>query len=222
MCGWTSAGVARRTGAERGGGPAPSDGAWAGIEIATVAARPEWAQMLGQLEGLWPQFMSQDPTGGLYFGYHVTAYPEYVLIAVDRATGQPVAKAHSVPISWEEDPADGMPDGGWDWAIRTSTYDRLSGTTPTHRLRDRDLRPPGPPPWRPVRPHARRDAGQRGPAGLHRPRRAGAAERQARAPRRADRGVRHLDPRRRPAPRPVAAGARTRRRRRSSTSRTPA
>ncbi|BCB87755.1 hypothetical protein Psuf_050680 [Phytohabitans suffuscus] len=101
------------------------------IEIATVAARPEWGQMLGQLDGLWPKFMSQDPTGSLYFGHHMTAYPEYVLIAVDRETGQPVAKAHSVPIRWEDDPADGMPDGGWDWVIRTSAHDRLSGDNPT-------------------------------------------------------------------------------------------
>jgi hypothetical protein len=119
------------TGRDHDGGRAPSGRAWEGIEIATAADRPEWGQMLGQLSGLWPEFMSQDPTGGLYFGYHVTAYPEYVLIAVDTATGQPIAKAHSVPILWEEDPADGMPDGGWDWVIRTSAYDRLSGNTPT-------------------------------------------------------------------------------------------
>jgi GNAT superfamily N-acetyltransferase len=101
------------------------------LEISTVAARPEWATMLGQLEGMWPVFMSNDPTARLFFGYHLKSYPEFVLIAVDKATGQPVAKAHSVPISWEGDPGDGMPDGGWDWAIRASAYDRLGDATPT-------------------------------------------------------------------------------------------
>ncbi|BCB82360.1 hypothetical protein GCM10022251_47820 [Phytohabitans flavus] len=113
------------------GGQVPPYDIGVHLQIATVAERPEWGQMLGQLDGLWPEFMSHDPTGGLYFGYHLTAYPEYVLIAVDPATGQPAAKAHSVPITWEDDPADGMPDGGWDWVIRTSAYDRLSGNTPT-------------------------------------------------------------------------------------------
>lgn len=101
------------------------------VEISTVAARPDLAPMLGQLDGLWPEFMSNDPTARLYFGYHLSAYPEFVLIAVDPATGQPVAKAHSVPIQWDGDPADGMPDGGWDWAIRESAYDRLGSGKPT-------------------------------------------------------------------------------------------
>ncbi|WP_281900731.1 N-acetyltransferase [Phytohabitans aurantiacus] len=101
------------------------------VEIATVAERPEWAPMLGQLDGFWPAFMSNDPTAWFYYGYHVSAYPDFVLIAVDSATGQPMAKAHSVPIAWDGDPDDGLPDGGWDWVVRASAYDRLGGGQPT-------------------------------------------------------------------------------------------
>ncbi|GAA4702792.1 N-acetyltransferase [Phytohabitans rumicis] len=101
------------------------------IEICTVADRPDWGTMVGQLDGFWPTFMSNDPTARLYYGYFLSAYPEFTLIAFDHEAGQPVAKGHSVPIFWEGDPADGMPDGGWDWAVRASAYDRLGGATPT-------------------------------------------------------------------------------------------
>ncbi|MEJ3749383.1 N-acetyltransferase [Actinomycetes bacterium KLBMP 9797] len=101
------------------------------LEIATLADRPDWVPLFDQLDGFWPPFMSNDPTSGLYYGHHLSAYPDFVLLAIDRATGEPVAKAHSVPLSWDGDPAEGLPEGGWDWAIRTSAHDRLRGTAPT-------------------------------------------------------------------------------------------
>ena len=55
--------------------------------------------------------MNQDPTSGFYYGYQLDAYPEHVLIAVDRDTGEPVAKALTVPLSWAGDIADGLPEG---------------------------------------------------------------------------------------------------------------
>jgi GNAT superfamily N-acetyltransferase len=83
------------------------------------------------LDGHWPAFMTQDPTALLFYGYIDEHYPEYALVAVDRATGAPVAKAYSAPLSFDGDVAAGLPDGGWDWAIRRCAHDRLSGTKPT-------------------------------------------------------------------------------------------
>ena len=93
------------------------------LDIASVADRPELRDVYPQLEGFWPEFMTNDPTSSFYYAFELDSYPEYVLVAVDRATGAPVAKALTVPVSWPGDIADGLPEGGWDWAVRSSAYD---------------------------------------------------------------------------------------------------
>ena len=98
------------------------------LDIAPVGDR--W-KLFDELENLWPEFMTKDPTGSLYYRYYEQFWPEFVLLAVDRETGQPVAKAHSVPIAFSGDIAGGLPETGWEWAIRTAVHDRLAGTTPT-------------------------------------------------------------------------------------------
>lgn len=98
------------------------------LDIAPVGER---RNLFAQLDGFWPTFMQQDPTASLYYGYFDDVWPEFTLLAVDRATGRAVAKAHSVPISYQSDIADGLPEGGWDWVIRRATHDRLTGTEPT-------------------------------------------------------------------------------------------
>jgi GNAT superfamily N-acetyltransferase len=102
------------------------------LDIATMAERPDRAGLWEQLDGFWPRFMTQDPTGGFYYGYLEQHFPEHCLLAVDRGSGAPVAKAHSVPLVHDGVVADGLPEGGWDWAIRRSVHDRLrGGGTPT-------------------------------------------------------------------------------------------
>lgn len=98
------------------------------LDIATVAARPVDRT---PLDGLWPEFMSNDPTSALYYSYVDEHFGEFALVALDRATGRPVAKAYSVPLSFDGDIAAGLPEGGWDWAIRQCAHDRLSGAKPT-------------------------------------------------------------------------------------------
>lgn len=101
------------------------------LDIATAAERPDRRPLWAALTGLWPRFMTQDETGDLFYGYEFDRYPEYQLLAVDTDTGEAVAKAHSVPLSLTGEIADGLPEHGWDWAIRQSTHDRLRGTEPT-------------------------------------------------------------------------------------------
>jgi hypothetical protein len=100
------------------------------LDITPLDQRPERRDLLDKLDGFWPRFMTQDPTGDFYYGYQRDVYPEYVLVAVDRATSEPVAKAYSVPLSHDGNVADGLPDGGWDWAIGRSAHDRLTGDRP--------------------------------------------------------------------------------------------
>lgn len=98
------------------------------LDIAPVGDR--W-KLFDELEGLWPEFMRYDPTATFYYRHYEELWPEFVLLAVDKASGRPVAKAHSVPISFDGDIADGLPESGWDWVIRTAVHDRLTGASPT-------------------------------------------------------------------------------------------
>ncbi|MEU4421395.1 N-acetyltransferase [Actinoplanes sp. NPDC024001] len=98
------------------------------LDIAPVGDR--W-ELLDELEGLWPEFMTKDPTSSLYYLHYEKFWPDFVLVAVDREDGRAVAVAHSVPISFAGSIADGMPETGWDWVVRTAVHDRFSGTSPT-------------------------------------------------------------------------------------------
>ncbi|HEU4348606.1 MAG TPA: N-acetyltransferase [Actinoplanes sp.] len=100
------------------------------LDITTIAERPDRQELWNQLNGHWPRFMTNDPTGAFYYGYLTDHFPQHCLLAVDAATGVPVAKAHSVPLSYADDIAGGLPEDGWDWAVRRSVHDRLRGTEP--------------------------------------------------------------------------------------------
>lgn len=94
---------------------------------ANLAERPDLAPLLGDFNP-WPRFMRQDPIGWLYYEDPVSAYPEFVLVAIDR--DQPdrlVAKGYSVPFTWDEDPAESLPEDGWDGVILSSAVDRFVG-----------------------------------------------------------------------------------------------
>jgi hypothetical protein len=97
------------------------------LEIGPVGNR---MRLYEELDGGWPEFMTKDPTGSLYYRWFDQFWPEFSLLAVDRETGRAVAKAHSVPFFHDGDIADGLPEGGWDWVIRTALHDRLGGIEP--------------------------------------------------------------------------------------------
>ena len=97
------------------------------LSISTAAQRPDLVPLLGELD-IWPTFMQQDPVGWLYYADAETAYPEFVLMAVDREDpGRLVAQGYSVPFSWDEDPAVSLPEDGWDGVILASARDRFAG-----------------------------------------------------------------------------------------------
>lgn len=95
--------------------------------IATAAQRPDLVPLLDDFND-WPEFMRQDPVSDLYYADPVTAYPEFVFMAVDAADpGRLVAKGFSVPFSWACDPDERLPEGGWDAVVLAATRDRLAG-----------------------------------------------------------------------------------------------
>lgn len=97
------------------------------ILIATVEQRPDLAPLLGDFNP-WPRFMHQDPIGDLYYADPVTAYPEFVLVAVDRdRPDRLVAKGYSIPFTWSYDPTESLPEDGWDGVIVSAALDRLAG-----------------------------------------------------------------------------------------------
>lgn len=97
------------------------------LEFSTLKNRPELLDALLDMENPWPEFIRQDPIGGLYYNPHVLSrLAEYTLLASDDQ-GQIVAKAHSIPfqLSNAELPAD-----GWDGVIRRGVHCLLTGATP--------------------------------------------------------------------------------------------
>jgi hypothetical protein len=98
------------------------------VKIVTLASRPELAGKLYDFPGAWPTFMREDPTSNLYYTDAATAYPEFVMLALDG--DDVVARSFSVPFAWQGDPAGELPAGGWDWVIQQSCHTRFAGTTP--------------------------------------------------------------------------------------------
>jgi GNAT superfamily N-acetyltransferase len=97
------------------------------VLTATVAQRPDLAPLLRDFNA-WPTFMRQDPIGSVYYADPVRAYPEYVLVAVDRDhPDRLLAKGYSVPFKWDDDPAESLPEFGWDDVIVAAALDRLAG-----------------------------------------------------------------------------------------------
>jgi GNAT superfamily N-acetyltransferase len=95
--------------------------------VASVAERPDLAHLLDGFPQGWPEFMYQDPVAPLYYAVAVAAYPAFCLVAVDRqAPERALAKAHSVPFAWPDDPAERLP-AGWDDVVLRATGDRVAG-----------------------------------------------------------------------------------------------
>ncbi|PKH43594.1 hypothetical protein SAMN05192575_10461 [Nocardioides alpinus] len=91
------------------------------LEIVTLAERPELMDVFWDMETSWPEFMKHDPIGNGYYA-SLEEFAEFVLVCLDGA-GRMVAKAHSVPFVLGE--GDGLPDAGWDFAIRSGLLTRL-------------------------------------------------------------------------------------------------
>lgn len=96
------------------------------LRITTLAERPEFAATLWNMESSWQEFMLNDPIADFYYGICARTYADYVLVAdSEDEPGRLAARACMVPFA-----ADGLPDDGWDGAIRRAWLGRKGGTTP--------------------------------------------------------------------------------------------
>ncbi|MEA2265904.1 MAG: hypothetical protein QOE27_1487 [Solirubrobacteraceae bacterium] len=81
----------------------------------TLAERPDLIEAMWSMPNTWAPFMLQDPVGTRYFGQLPDRFPEFQVLALDRA-GSIVGKVHSVPFSWTGS-EDNLPERGWDGII---------------------------------------------------------------------------------------------------------
>src|SRR5260370_11200704 len=97
--------------------------------IANLAERPDLLTRRRPGDDPWPEFMNQDLLAELYYADYREAFPEFVLVAIDPADpDRPVARAVSVPFTWDGDPAAGeVPADGWDGVIWRAARDRQAG-----------------------------------------------------------------------------------------------
>ncbi len=102
----------------------------ANLIVEPLDRRPELAAMQSQLPNLWPSFMQQDPTAGLYYPDVETNHPEHVLVAYESPDA-PVALAYTVPFEFGGEHRRELPDDGWDGVIRWAAQDRDRDSSPT-------------------------------------------------------------------------------------------
>lgn len=104
------------------------------LVVSTLAERPEAEPLLWELSHLWPAFIQHDPVGDLYYDEAATHYPEFVLLAWDRADpDRLLARGFSVPFAFGGDTGrDSLPPRGWDQVIQWAYADRLAGRSTTH------------------------------------------------------------------------------------------
>lgn len=103
------------------------------LEIVTLAERPDLADRIWDFDDLWPEFMTQDPIGDLFYSRTATTYADFTLLAFDRDDpGRPVARSCAVPFAMgEELGRTTLPEDGWDGVIRWAWLDEVRGRTPT-------------------------------------------------------------------------------------------
>jgi GNAT superfamily N-acetyltransferase len=93
--------------------------------ITSIAERPELASRLDDFPGTWPTFLHHHRLSALFYHSATADFPDFCLVAVDRDLPEmPVAKAYSVPVSWD---ADEFPPEGHDAVIMRMVEDRLIG-----------------------------------------------------------------------------------------------
>ncbi|MFJ6793687.1 N-acetyltransferase [Streptomyces sp. NPDC091268] len=101
-----------------------------GIEITTLAQRPELATRLWDMKDSWPEFAQHDALAWLLYPRMVSELPQYVLVATDGAAV--VARGFSVPFALRAPGRGGgeLPAGGWDQVLAWAFSDLRRGIEP--------------------------------------------------------------------------------------------
>jgi RimJ/RimL family protein N-acetyltransferase len=77
----------------------------------------------------WPEFMLNDPVANKYWEKLYRLFPHYQFVLADPESEEFLASCNSIPLNWEGD-FKGLPDEGWDWALRKGFEDLEAGLQP--------------------------------------------------------------------------------------------
>lgn len=93
-----------------------------GMDVVTIADRPDLADTLGQMPTSWPAFMDQDQTSWMMT--FLREQPAFQLALLDGE--ELVGYGHSVPFAWDGTDA-GLPETGWDEVLARGTTSHYRG-----------------------------------------------------------------------------------------------
>ncbi|MER5779742.1 N-acetyltransferase [Streptomyces sp. NPDC002039] len=101
-----------------------------GIEITTLARRPELAARLWDMKDPWPPFAGHDSLAWLLYPRMVAEFPDHVLVGTDGDAV--VARAFSLPFALRAEGrgAGGLPARGWDQVLLWAFSDLRRGVAP--------------------------------------------------------------------------------------------
>ncbi|MCP3817856.1 N-acetyltransferase [Streptomyces sp. A3M-1-3] len=94
----------------------------ADLHITSLAERPDLESAMLTMESSWPAYIRPDPT---LVHWVFERHARHQLVVLD-GDDKVVARAASAPIHWDGDP-DGLPDDGWDEALRQCMADTYAG-----------------------------------------------------------------------------------------------
>jgi hypothetical protein len=101
------------------------------MTVLAVTSLAEAPERLGAVEDLydrgWPAFMSADPVDLECWPQLLELAPHLQLLLLEGE--RVVATAHATPLAW--DPAQPLPDRGWDWALSTGIAHLRAGRAVT-------------------------------------------------------------------------------------------
>ncbi len=98
------------------------------LTVVTLAERPEFAALVDDFPGAWPEFMFHDGVSSHLYDLVVGAHPESCLVAFDPdRPDRLVAKACALPFGWVGDPGDGLPPDGYDAVLLGAVATKFTG-----------------------------------------------------------------------------------------------
>lgn len=114
--------------ASRPGSVAATLGGVSGIELSTVAERPELAGRLYELPNVWPEFLGHDPVANAFLHRVAHDFPQHCVAATDE--DRVVAHGRSIPFALDVPGRGALPCGGIDRVTVWAYDDHHAGTTP--------------------------------------------------------------------------------------------
>ncbi|MCF3136625.1 GNAT family N-acetyltransferase [Streptomyces olivochromogenes] len=99
------------------------------VTVASLAERPEMLEKVVGMADTWPEFTTNDPVGGAYYGRIPTELPQYALFAED-GRGDVVAHGYGVPFALGAEGRGTLPARGWDQVLGWAFADLRRGIRP--------------------------------------------------------------------------------------------